>query len=347
MGGTSCLGPLSGLKAQQSLYAASNAASRDGTQTTLVLVARPDRPSLAEAERTRSELHDIGIRNVRLILNGVFHAQDRHDAIALALDARGRASLDEMPAGLRRLPRLDVPLLPFGLVGVESMRQMGADGAGADERIDAVAESPYRGESLDALSADRHAGQGVCDDHGRAVSQDDARGTHRTQLAQYGSLCCSPRPDPSAHWDAAARNDPRRSVCRIARRRKRPHTGRWRHAGQVSTRSAPRCSKKTDRHAPKIAVFSRSRHVSHGGIVRGIALRRPATRCSAAPPRRTPRSARRPSGSLEAVRVAPRLRDPLFTLGSRHAAGGHPIHEASSSSATSRAPRSRRSRGGR
>ena len=86
--------------------------------------------------------------------HGVFHAQDRHDAIAVALDARGRASLDEMPAGLRRLPRLDVPLLPFGLVGVESLRQMGADGAGTHEHVersDAVAESQDRGESLDAL----------------------------------------------------------------------------------------------------------------------------------------------------------------------------------------------------
>ena len=76
VGGTSCLGPLSGLKAQQSLYAASHAALRDEEQTTLVLVARPDTPSLAEAERTRSELHQLGIRNVRLILNGVFHAQN-------------------------------------------------------------------------------------------------------------------------------------------------------------------------------------------------------------------------------------------------------------------------------
>ena len=32
VGGTSCLGPLSGLKAQQSLYAASHAALRDGTR---------------------------------------------------------------------------------------------------------------------------------------------------------------------------------------------------------------------------------------------------------------------------------------------------------------------------
>ena len=81
VGGTSCLGPLSGLKAQQSLYAASHAALRDEHQTTLVLVARPDAPSLTEAERTRSELHQLGIRNVRLMLNGVFHTQ--HTTIPL------------------------------------------------------------------------------------------------------------------------------------------------------------------------------------------------------------------------------------------------------------------------
>ena len=75
VGGTSCLGPLSGLKAQHALYAASHAALRDRERTTLILVARPDTPSLTEAERTRSELHELGLQNVRLILNGVFHAQ--------------------------------------------------------------------------------------------------------------------------------------------------------------------------------------------------------------------------------------------------------------------------------
>ena len=42
VGGTSCLGPLSGLSAQKALYAASNTALRDPRQTTLVLVARPE-----------------------------------------------------------------------------------------------------------------------------------------------------------------------------------------------------------------------------------------------------------------------------------------------------------------
>jgi arsenite-transporting ATPase len=46
--------------------------------------ARPDAPSLAEAERTRRELHRLGIQNVRLILNGVFHTQHTADPVAVA-----------------------------------------------------------------------------------------------------------------------------------------------------------------------------------------------------------------------------------------------------------------------
>ena len=107
VGGTSCLGPLSGLKAQQSLYAASHAALRDEHQTTLVLVARPDAPSLTEAERTRSELHQIGIRNVRLMLNGVFHAQQlershcRGPGDARTCRSRGHARSPSQPSAHR------------------------------------------------------------------------------------------------------------------------------------------------------------------------------------------------------------------------------------------------------
>ena len=103
VGGTSCLGPLSGLNAQKALYAASNEALRDPAQTTLVLVARPERSSLTEAERTRAELAQLGVANVRLILNGVFQARDASDATAVAMEARGRASLEALPAGLRGL----------------------------------------------------------------------------------------------------------------------------------------------------------------------------------------------------------------------------------------------------
>ncbi|HMR77180.1 MAG TPA: TRC40/GET3/ArsA family transport-energizing ATPase, partial [Polyangiaceae bacterium] len=111
VGGTSCLGPLSGLNEQKALYAKSNEALRDAGRTTLVLVARPERSSLREAERTRVELAQLGVANVRLILNGVFEARDPSDATAVVMEARGRASLEALPAGLRQVPRVDVPLL--------------------------------------------------------------------------------------------------------------------------------------------------------------------------------------------------------------------------------------------
>lgn len=210
VGGTSCLGPLSGLKAQQSLYAASHAALRDEAQTTLVLVARPDAPSLAEAERTRIELHQIGIRNVRLILNGIFHAQNSNDPIAVALEARGCAALKDMPAALRSLPRIDIPLLPFGLVGVDALRQMGTAGGSAVTRLEVTAESTARGETLNQLVEQIAArGTGVVMTMGKGgVGKTTLAVRIATELARAGHRVVLTTTDPAAHVDAAARERP-------------------------------------------------------------------------------------------------------------------------------------------
>ena len=210
VGGTSCLGPLSGLKAHQSLYAASHAALRDEAQTTLVLVARPDAPSLAEAERTRSELDQLGIRNVQLILNGVFHAHDSDDSIAVALEARGRAALEDMPAGLRRLPRVDVPLLPFGLVGVEALRQMGTGGSPAATPVEALSILVEQGETLNQLVEQIAArGKGVVMTMGKGgVGKTTLAVRIATQLARAGHRVMLTTTDPAAHVDAAARERP-------------------------------------------------------------------------------------------------------------------------------------------
>jgi len=210
VGGTSCLGPLSGLKAQQSLYAASHAALRDEHQTTLVLVARPDAPSLTEAERTRSELHQLGIRNVRLMLNGVFHTQHTDDPIAVALETRGRAALEDMPAALRNLPRIDIPLLPFGLVGVDALRQMGTGRGSGATPVEAVAESVERGETVDELVEQIAArGKGVVMTMGKGgVGKTTLAVRVATQLARAGHHVTLTTTDPAAHVDAAARERP-------------------------------------------------------------------------------------------------------------------------------------------
>jgi arsenite-transporting ATPase len=222
VGGTSCLGPLSGLQAQQALYAASQAALRDAAQTTLVLVARPERPSLTEAERTRSELGQLGIENVRLILNGVFRATDPSDATAVAMEARGCASLEAMPEGLRGLPRVDVPLLPYGLVGIEALRTMGAGPVGSalvrSASLEAATAGAFRGDSLDALVEEIAArGKGVVMTMGKGgVGKTTVAARIATQLARRGHQVTLTTTDPAAHVERAARERlPNLTVTRI------------------------------------------------------------------------------------------------------------------------------------
>jgi arsenite/tail-anchored protein-transporting ATPase len=122
--GTSCLGPLAGLETQKSLYDSSLQALTDASTTTLILVSRPERSALAEANRSSAELAEMGIVNQRLFLNGVFVARDRGDAAACALESRGQEALAGMPADLAKLPRIEVPLLPYAPMGVENLRSV-------------------------------------------------------------------------------------------------------------------------------------------------------------------------------------------------------------------------------
>ena len=134
MTGTSCLGPLAGLQAQKELYAKALQALSDSNTTTVFLVSRPDHSALAEADRTRGELDGLGIKNQRLILNGVFQASDREDAVALTLESRGKKALAEMPQGLRALPKDEVALVSNALIGVEALRELSFGKAAFQQR---------------------------------------------------------------------------------------------------------------------------------------------------------------------------------------------------------------------
>ena len=325
VGGTSCLGPLSGLKAQYSLYAASHATLRDEGQTTLVLVARPDAPSLAEAERTRSELHQLGVRNVRLILNGVFHAKNTNDPIAAALEARGRAALDDIPADLRGLPRVDIPLLPFGLIGVDALRQM-RTGGGAPTRVEVVAESAEHGETLNQLVEQiASRGKGVVMTMGKGgVGKTTLAARIATQLARAGRHVTLTTTDPAAHVDAAARErPPTLHVTRID-----PAAETRRYTEEVLATAAHgldaqgRALLAEDLRSPcteEIAVFRAfADTVAHGEdqfVVIDTAPTGHTLLLLDAAEAYHREVLRKASGTSEAVqRLLPRLRDPQFTM---------------------------------
>jgi arsenite-transporting ATPase len=122
--GASCLGPHSGMAMQRDRFAAALSALSDPRLTTVVLVTRPERAAIQEAERTSSELHAQGLHHQRLVINGIFQAADRSDPTALAIEERGRRALAGMQPALRSLPTDEVPLKAFNMLGVERLRAL-------------------------------------------------------------------------------------------------------------------------------------------------------------------------------------------------------------------------------
>jgi arsenite-transporting ATPase len=121
-GGTSCLGPLAGLKAHQLLYANTRRSLGDAAETLVVVVSRPDFAPLAEAARASAELQELGVANQHLVINGVLNLTDPSDTVAVALRERNMNALAAMPHSLTLLPRTELPLRETELVGIPALR---------------------------------------------------------------------------------------------------------------------------------------------------------------------------------------------------------------------------------
>jgi arsenite-transporting ATPase len=203
VGGTSCLGPLAGLKAQQALYSDARDALIDGVRTAIVLVSRADVAALREAERTRGELLALGINRQTLVVNGLFRAQDLADEVALSMERRGAEALGSMPPQLRALPYTELSLLPFGLVGIAALRQLltkeiSATGPQRELAPTATsAPSPPLASLIPALEA---SGHGVVMTMGKGgVGKTTVAVNVAVELARRGHRVHLTTTDPAAH----------------------------------------------------------------------------------------------------------------------------------------------------
>ncbi|WP_310551114.1 arsenical pump-driving ATPase [Paenibacillus glufosinatiresistens] len=120
--GASCLGPLAGLEAKKSLYHQAVQSLSDGTQTTLILVSRPEQSPLMEAARASSELKGTGIENQLLVINGILTSYFNEDAVAKGFVDRQQKALTQMPVELQALESYHIPLAPFNVTGLENLR---------------------------------------------------------------------------------------------------------------------------------------------------------------------------------------------------------------------------------
>ena len=121
--GASCLGPHSGLKMQEDRFRAALKALGDPARTSIILVTRPDRSAVREADRTSGELRALGLANQMLLVNGVFQARSA-DPTAQGLARDHAAVLATLPPGLQPLPRAEVPMRSFDMVGLDSLRRL-------------------------------------------------------------------------------------------------------------------------------------------------------------------------------------------------------------------------------
>jgi len=222
-GDASCLGPLSGLDKQRSIYADAVAALADPARTRLVLVARPAASALAEAARTHDELASLGLGRQYLVVNGILPGEAVDgDPLAAAIHDRERRALAALPANLAPL-HLDLLALKSGnMVGVTALRglfggvspgaapvavhEQAADAPGpvspATERL---AGAPLR-TLIDAIAADGHGlimlmGKG-------GVGKTTLAAAIAVALAERGLPVQLTTTDPAAHLGATLAGGP-------------------------------------------------------------------------------------------------------------------------------------------
>jgi len=200
--GASCLGPLAGLEKQRHRYAEAVQQLANHEHTTVVLVARSQRGSLVEAERTSRELAALGIRNQRLVINAVMPDTGSDDPLADALLSRERQAIASLPESLAGLPREEVALQPRNMVGIDALRAFLSPtpmlaAAPSVETAQIRSTLPPLSNLIDAIEADEHGLVMVLGKGG--VGKTTIAAAIAVELAARGHAVHLTTTDPAAH----------------------------------------------------------------------------------------------------------------------------------------------------
>lgn len=97
----------------------------DAEQTTLILVTRPQKAPLIEAERASEELRKLGIQNQKLVVNGLLEVHD--DEISQLIYQEQTHDLENMPEPLKDFDTFYIPLRPYNVTGIDKLQILLSD----------------------------------------------------------------------------------------------------------------------------------------------------------------------------------------------------------------------------
>lgn len=167
----------------------------------MVLVARAQASTLKEVSHTHDELSAIGLQHQHLAINGVLPPfAGENDPLAQSILAREEKALQAMPENLANLPRSQLYLKPFNLVGLEALRQLFTENKASlplpATTLDTL-DLPKLASLVDELSL---AGKGLVMTMGKGgVGKTTVAASVAVSLAKRGHKVHLTTSDPAAH----------------------------------------------------------------------------------------------------------------------------------------------------